>query len=89
MGHSLSEAKTNMSDRTHKTPLNVPGPFYVDDTCIDCDICRETAPGIFRRDDAEGVTYVWKQPATPEEHALAEEALQSCPTDTIGSDGDA
>ena len=76
-----------MADRTLKTPHNVPGPFYVDETCIDCDLCRETTPQFFRRDDAEGVTYVWKQPATTEERTLAEEALQSCPTDTIGSDG--
>ncbi len=78
-----------MADRTLKTPLNVPGPFYVDDTCIDCDLCRETAPGTFRRDDANGFTYVWKQPATPKEYALAQDALGSCPTDTIGGDGDA
>ena len=76
-----------MADRTHKTPLNVPGPFYADDTCTDCDLCREIAPGIFRRDASEGVTYAWRQPSTPEEHALAQEALQACPTDTIGCDG--
>ncbi|MEQ1850607.1 MAG: ferredoxin [Chthoniobacteraceae bacterium] len=78
-----------MADRTLKTPKNVPGPFYVDETCIDCDLCRDTAPGIFRRDDEQGVTYVWKQPTTPDEHATAQAALQGCPTDTIGSDGDA
>ncbi len=78
-----------MADRNHKTPLNVPGPFYVDETCIDCDLCRDTAPGTFRRDDQNGVTYVWKQPANAEERALAEQALQACPTETIGSDGEA
>ena len=76
-----------MADRNQKTPLNIPGPFYVDDTCIDCDLCRDTAPGTFRRDDENGVTYVWKQPATAEEWALADTALQACPTETIGSDG--
>ena len=29
----------------HQGPRNVPGPFYVDATCIDCDLCRETPPG--------------------------------------------
>ena len=24
---------------------NVTGKFYVDNQCIDCDLCRETAPG--------------------------------------------
>ena len=78
-----------MADRTHKTRNNVPGSFYVDETCIDCDLCRDTAPSSFRRDDAEGVTYVWKQPTTPEELALAQQALEACPAETIGNDGDA
>lgn len=78
-----------MANRNHKTPLNIPGPFYADETCIDCDLCRETAPDIFRRDDMNGVSYVWKQPTTAQECALAEEALRGCPTDTIGSDGGA
>lgn len=78
-----------MADRTQKTTNNVPGPFYVNETCIDCDICRETAPAIFRRDDETGFSYVWHQPANPVELALAEEALSSCPTDTIGRDGNA
>lgn len=77
-----------MADPTQKTTNNVAGPFYVDETCIDCDLCRETAPTIFRRDEANGVSYVWKQPTTAEERALAEDALQGCPTDTIGNDGD-
>ena len=76
-----------MANRTRKTPTNVPGSFYVDETCIDCDICRETAPATFRRDDENGLSYVWQQPANDEERALAEEALQSCPTETIGNDG--
>ncbi len=79
--------QTIMADRNLKTPFNIPGPFYVDETCIDCDLCRDTAPGTFRRDDENGVTYVWKQPATVEEQALADVALQACPTETIGSDG--
>ena len=78
-----------MADRTQKTPNNVPGPFYVDETCIDCDICREKAPAIFRRDDESGFSYVWRQPTTGDEQALADEAMASCPTDTIGNDGDA
>ncbi len=33
------------------------------------------------------LTYVYRQPVTAEETALAEEARQSCPTDSIGNDG--
>lgn len=76
-----------MVDRTDKNPLNVPGKYYNDLTCIDCDLCREIAPQVFTRDDDEGLSYVWKQPVTPEEIAAAEDARHSCPTETIGDDG--
>lgn len=76
-----------MADPNNKNPLNVAGKYFNDLTCIDCDLCREIAPNTFRRDDEEGLTYVWKQPVTPEELAEAEEAYCSCPTETIGDDG--
>jgi ferredoxin len=76
-----------MADRNKKVPDNVPGLFYVDDTCIDCDMCRSTAPQIFTRQADGGYSYVYRQPVTPEEMALAEAARQECPTETIGSDG--
>ena len=38
----------NVEDRL---PQNVSGRFYVDSTCIDCDLCRGNAPDFFRRDD--------------------------------------
>jgi ferredoxin len=78
---------TIMADRNQRLPANVPGPYYVDDTCIDCDLCRSTAPGVFRRNDDEAHSFVWHQPATPEELAAAEQAREECPTDTIGRDG--
>ncbi|MES2920060.1 MAG: ferredoxin [Verrucomicrobiota bacterium] len=37
----------------------------------------------------QGLSYVWKQPATPEEILAAEEARQGCPTISIGDDGQA
>jgi len=76
-----------MPDRNRRTPENVPGPYYLDDTCIDCDLCRSAAPDFFRRYDEGGYTYVFRQPSTPEEIALAEEARLGCPTDSIGNDG--
>ena len=33
-----------MADIANKYAENVSGKFYVDDQCIDCDLCRETAP---------------------------------------------
>ena len=77
-----------MADRNRKTARNVPGKFYVDDTCIDCDLCREIAPQTFRRDEETGNSFVHRQPATAEELTLAEEAMRSCATETIGNDGE-
>jgi ferredoxin len=66
---------------------NVAGRYYVDDQCIDCDQCRETAPDIFRRDDATGHSFVFHQPETPEEEALCQQAMADCPVEAIGDDG--
>jgi len=76
-----------MANLQDKTPENVPGRYYVDNTCIDCDMCREIAPQIFRRHDDGAYSYVYRQPVTQEEIAVAEEALAHCPTETIGNDG--
>jgi ferredoxin len=76
-----------MAERTERLPQNVPGPYYVDSTCIDCDLCRSTAPDSFKRDEEIGMTIVYRQPITPEEQVLAEQAKQACPTESIGSDG--
>jgi ferredoxin len=76
-----------MADRTDKNPLNAPGKYYNDHTCIDCGLCPDLAPGVFRRDDAEGYSYVWQQPVTAADIAAAAEALSSCPTESIGQDG--
>lgn len=77
-----------MADREDKNNENVTGKFYVDSTCIDCDLCRETAPSNFSRADDEGYSYVSKQPESPEEEALCLEAMQGCPVEAIGDDGD-
>lgn len=77
-----------MATTTERLPQNALGRFYVDASCIDCDLCRSTAPTVFRRDDDVGMSFVFRQPATPEDLALAEEARESCPTESIGNDGD-
>jgi ferredoxin len=52
------------------------------------DLCRETAPGNFPRSDDGGNSYVFKQPTTPEEEALSKEAMEGCPVEAIGSNGE-
>jgi ferredoxin len=76
-----------MADRNEKVAENVPGRFYVDSTCIDCDLCRETAPGNFQRDDARRRSYVFQQPGDPAQEAECTAALEECPVEAIGNDG--
>ena len=66
---------------------NVAGAFYVDDQCIDCDLCRETAPDNFTRNEADGYSYVYKQPETDDEKELCIEAMEGCPVEAIGDNG--
>jgi ferredoxin len=77
-----------MANRNDKAAGNTPGKFYVDNSCCDCDMCRNTAPTIFTRNDETGVTIVTRQPATPDEIVLVESALTECPVDSIGADGE-
>ncbi len=76
-----------MADIANKYPDNVKGKFYVDNQCIDCDLCRETAPNNFARNADNGYSYVQKQPESPEEETQCEEAKGSCPVEAIGNDG--
>jgi ferredoxin len=76
-----------MADKHLKTPENIPGKYYVDNTCIDCGMCPSIAPHLFQRFDEGGYSHVIKQPEAPEELALAAEALDSCPSESIGNDG--
>jgi ferredoxin len=73
-----------MANANSKWPINVPGRFFVDDQCIDCDLCRETAPDFFKRNDEGGYSYVYAQPQTPEDVEQCTEALNGCPVDAIG-----
>lgn len=82
-----TKSTTTMASLTERKTENIAGRFYVDSTCIDCDLCREIAPAFFRRDDDSGQSIVYRQPATSDEIALAGEALDSCPTNSIGDDG--
>ena len=77
-----------MAEVDEKNEKNVPGKFYVDSNCIDCDLCRETAPDFYKRDDDEGVSYVSCQPESDADVALCQEALEGCPVQAIGDDGE-
>ena len=77
-----------MADYENRYEQNASGAYYVDDQCIDCDLCRETAPENFTRQEEGGYSFVFKQPESEEEKELCEEALEGCPVEAIGNDGD-
>ncbi len=77
-----------MSDKSKKVAATVAGKFYVDSTCIDCNLCRETAPKNFKRNEDGGYSFVSLQPATPAEEADCKQALEECPVQAIGEDGE-
>ena len=77
-----------MATKDDRVKENVVGKFYVDTQCIDCDLCRTTAPANFKQNEDEGYSYVYKQPETDEEAKLCQEALDECPVEAIGNDGE-
>ena len=68
-------------------PDNAVGKYYIDEECIDCDLCRETSAVNFSRNEAGGYSYVSKQPESEEEEQLCAEALEGCPVESIHEDG--
>lgn len=77
-----------MADKTQKQGLNISGRVYVDVSCIDCDLCRITAPSNFKADEAGGYSYVYKQPEGAEEEDQCRQAMDDCPVEAIGADGE-
>ena len=76
-----------MANPADRYPQNTLGKFYVDTQCIDCDLCRETAPDFFTREEDGGFSYVHTQPTTEAEVSICMVALEGCPVSAIGDDG--
>ena len=76
-----------MADNTDKVEDNVDGAWFVDTNCIDCDLCRQTAPDNFERNEDEGYSYVHKQPDNDDEAQACQDAMEECPVEAIGDDG--
>ena len=66
-----------------KVADNVPGNYFVDSTCINCDACRKYGPSTFG--DTGECAFVKKQPETAQEEVEAGRALLSCPVGAIGT----
>ena len=76
-----------MADLEDRYKDNIVGKYFVDEQCIDCDLCREVSPTNFKRNEDGGYSYVYKQPETEEEEVLCAEALGGCPVEAIGDFG--
>jgi ferredoxin len=76
-----------LADPNDRYPDNAPGGYYVDTSCIDCDVCRNSAQENFRRNDEGGYSFVYKQPETEAERAECERVREECPVEAIGDNG--
>ncbi len=74
-----------MAELSKKWAENVPGKYFVDEQCIDCDACRTEAPKNFTRNDDQGYSFVYKQPSSQEEEHQCKAALEACPVEAIGT----
>jgi hypothetical protein len=75
-----------MARADRRLPGNAPGPWFVDDSCMDCDASRQCAPSLLEVRDGRSVFV--RQPTTDEEKRAAGRALLICPTASIGVEGD-
>ena len=76
-----------MADKTHKTANNAEGKYYVDDSCSACSLCADLAPDNFKMNEEGSAAHIVKQPADGKETAAVKEAMESCPSGSIGDDG--
>ena len=72
-----------MAQLNKRRTENIPGNFFVDDTCIDCDACRWIAPQVFHEKKDQSAVY--HQPQNEHETESALRALVACPTSSIGT----
>lgn len=77
-----------MADPAKKQPENVPGRYYVDTDCDSCQICVNVAPDNFKMTDDDDHAFVFKQPENAEEKDACREALEGCPREAIGENGE-
>lgn len=76
-----------MADLSERWEDNTEGSWYVDKSCILCSLCVDLAPNNFAESDDGDHDRVIKQPEGAEELQACEEAMEQCPTNSIGNDG--
>ena len=85
----VAAASSLRKDQRVRRPENVPGAFFVDSSCISCDVCRRLAPSTFSKIGPQSAVHA--QPASlsldDPVTARAAAALVSCPTASIHAEG--
>src|SRR5205807_2244861 len=74
-----------MADLKRRLAANTEGSWFVDETCINCDACRQYAPDVFA--EVGDYSVVQHQPQTADQIWRAELALLACPVGSIGARG--
>ncbi|HPD18773.1 MAG: ferredoxin [Candidatus Goldbacteria bacterium] len=77
-----------MANKDAKVSENVTGKYYVDDQCIACGVCEGTAPENFKLNNDGTHAFVAKQPENDVEENQVKDAMNSCPSNSIGDDGE-
>lgn len=77
-----------MANKNDRWPECVPGKWYIDQSCDGCFLCADEAPQNVRESEDGDYAYVYKQPENAEEEAQLRNAMESCPSEAIGNDGD-
>jgi glyoxylase-like metal-dependent hydrolase (beta-lactamase superfamily II)/ferredoxin len=72
-----------MADAKRAYAENAAGDFFVDDTCIDCDLCRQIEPSVFAQRTDHSIVY--QQPGSENAVKRSAMALVTCPTGSIGT----
>ena len=72
-----------MANQSKRLSTNVDGNFFVDETCINCDTCRQLAPATFR--EVGELSAVYQQPQKSAHLLAAYQALLACPVRSIGT----
>lgn len=84
VGFRMCHPWNSMARTEDRLPGNAVGDFYVDASCIDCQVCRRVAPETYAA--SGGTSIVARQPRSPDEVLRAKMALVACPTSSIGAE---
>jgi ferredoxin len=75
MANNKNKCKENMNDK-----------YFIDTECIACGTCLDIAPNNIKFSADNDHAFVFKQPQNDQEKKSFDEAMEGCPTESIGMD---